>query len=295
MSIRQACFVSLLLVAASVCHAADREFAQTVKADPQGSVRVSNVAGKVLVTGWDRSEVEVKARLYGNAERVDVFSDKGRTTIRVILPRSSIRSGEADLEIRIPEQSDLDVSAVSADVETVHLSGPQRLTTVSGEIRAEFAKDFEGKTVSGDLRLKGKSEAGDVRVSSVSGDVFLERAGGDVEVTSVSGDLLLDVASVSTVRTRTTSGDLSLRGALANDGSVEADTISGDVTVRMKPQGGFQYEATSFSGTIGNCFGRHAENTSRHGPGSRLNGTTGEGRGRVRVKSMSGDVAICDR
>jgi DUF4097 and DUF4098 domain-containing protein YvlB len=282
-------------VAASVCHAADREFAQTVKADPQGSVRVSNVAGKVLVTGWDRSEVEVKARLYGNAERVDVFSDKGRTTIRVILPRSSIRSGEADLEIRIPEQSDLDVSAVSADVETVHLSGPQRLTTVSGEIRAEFAKDFEGKTVSGDLRLKGKSEAGDVRVSSVSGDVFLERAGGDVEVTSVSGDLLLDVASVSTVRTRTTSGDLSLRGALANDGSVEADTISGDVTVRMKPQGGFQYEATSFSGTIGNCFGRHAENTSRHGPGSRLNGTTGEGRGRVRVKSMSGDVAICDR
>jgi DUF4097 and DUF4098 domain-containing protein YvlB len=114
-------------------------------------------------------------------------------------------------------------------------------------------------------------------------------------VTSVSGDLLLDVASVTTVRTRTTSGDLSLRGALARDGSVEAETISGDVTVRVKPQAGFNYEATSFSGTIGNCFGRHAENTSTHGPGSRLNGSTGDGRGRVRVKSMSGDVAICDR
>jgi DUF4097 and DUF4098 domain-containing protein YvlB len=239
--------------------------------------------------------VEVNASLSGNVERVDVFSDKGRTTIKVILPRQSFHGGEADLEIHVPEHSDVDVSAVSAEVETQRLLGPQRLTTVSGGIRAEFAKDFEGKTVSGDVRLKGKSEAGDVRVSSVSGDVFLERAGGDVEVTSVSGDLLLDVASVSTVRTRTTSGDLSLRGALANDGSVEADTISGDVTVRMKPQGGFQYEATSFSGTIGNCFGRHAENTSRHGPGSRLNGTTGEGRGRVRVKSMSGDVAICDR
>jgi DUF4097 and DUF4098 domain-containing protein YvlB len=295
MSIRQACFVSLLLVAASVCHAADREFAQTVKADPQGSVRVSNVAGKVLVTGWDRSEVEVKARLYGNAERVDVFSDKGRTTIKVVLARSAFRGGEADLEIRVPEQSDIDVSAVSADVETQKLAGPQRLTTVSGEIRAEFAKDFEGKTVSGDLRLRGKAATGDVRISSVSGDVFLERAGGDVEVTSTSGDLLLDVASVSMVRTRTTSGDLSLRGALARDGSVEAETISGDVTVRVKPQAGFQYEATSFSGAIGNCFGRHAEPTSSHGPGTRLIGTAGDGRGRVRVKSMSGDVAICDR
>ncbi len=201
----------------------------------------------------------------------------------MILPRSSWRgSGEADLEIHIPQQSDLDVSAVSADVDTQRVLGPQRLTTVSGDIRAEFAKNFEGKTVSGDLRLKGQAEPGDVRVSSVSGDVYLDRGGGDVEVTSVSGDLLLDVASVTSVRTRTTSGDLSLRGALARDGSVEAETISGEVTVRVKPQAGFQYEATSFSGTIGNCFGRHAENTSAHGPGTRLNGTAGEGRGRVR-------------
>ena len=294
MSIRSLFIVSLLLAGTSAAHA-DQDFEQKVKADAHGSVRVSNVAGKVNVVAWDRLEVEVKARLSGNVERVDVFSDNGRTTIRVILPRSNFRSGEANLDIRVPRQSDLDVSAVSADVETQGLLGQQRLTTVSGEIRAEFVKDFEGKTVSGDLRVKGKSEPGDVRISSVSGDVYLDRGGGDVEVTSVSGALMLDVASARTVRTRTTSGDLSLRGALARDGSVEAETISGDVTVRMKPQAGFQYEATSFSGTLGNCFGRHAENTSTHGPGTRLNGTAGEGRGRVRVKSMSGDVAICDR
>jgi DUF4097 and DUF4098 domain-containing protein YvlB len=295
MSIRHTLMASLLFALAPVCHAADRDFDQKVKADAHGSVRISNVAGKVLITGWDRPEVEVKARLYGDVERVDVMSDNGRTTIKVILPRSTFHGGEADLDIHVPEQSDIDVSSVSADVETQRLIGPQRLSTVSGEIRAEFAKDFEGKTVSGDLRLRGKAEAGDVRISSVSGDVFLERAGGDVEVTSTSGDLLLDVASVSTVRTRTTSGDLSLRGALARNGSVEAETISGDVTVRVKPQGGFQYEATSFSGSIGNCFGRHAEATSTHGPGTRLIGTAGDGQGRVRVKSMSGDVAICDR
>jgi DUF4097 and DUF4098 domain-containing protein YvlB len=287
--------VFLMFAVASACHAADRDFEQRVKADPRGSVRISNVAGKVTVSGWDRAEVEVKARLSGNVERVDVFSDNGRTTIKVVLPRSNVHSGEAELEIRVPEQSDLDVSAVSADVITSRLTGPQRLTTVSGEIHADFVKDFEGKTVSGDLRLMGKSKLGDVRVSSVSGDVFLERAGGDVEVTSVSGDLLLNVASVTTVRTRTTSGDLSLRGALARNGNIEAETISGDVTVRVKPEAGFEYEASSFSGDIGNCFGQHSESTSRHGPGTRLSGTTGDGNGRVRVKSMSGDVAICDR
>jgi DUF4097 and DUF4098 domain-containing protein YvlB len=285
----------LSLAAASACSAADRDFEQKVAASPRGSVRVSNVSGTVNVTGWDRAEVEVKARLSGNVQRVDVFSDDGRTTIKVIVPRSSMRTGEADLEIRIPNQSDLDVSAVSADVETHRLTGPQRITTVSGEISADFTRDFEGKTVSGDMRLKGESKPGEVRVSSVSGDIILEKGAGEVEATTISGDLILDLANGSTVRTRTTSGDLSLRGSLVRDGSVDAETISGDVTVRVKPESGFGYEAVSFSGDIGNCFGQHAQSTSSHGPGTRLRGTAGEGRGRVRVKSMSGDVAICDR
>ena len=285
----------LSLATASVCGAADRDFERRLAADPRGSVKVSNVAGTVSVTGWDRAEVEVKARLYGSVERVDVSSDNGRISIRVVQPRSSIRVGEADLEIRVPLQSDLDVSAVSADVETTRLTGPQRLSTVSGDIRAELGKDFEGKTVSGDMWLKGSSQPGELRVSSVSGDITLERGAGELEATTVSGDLLLDVALASTVRTRTTSGDLSLRGSMVRDGSVEAETISGDVTVRVRPQAGFEYEATSFSGDIGNCFGKHSQSTNAHGPGSRLVGTAGEGRGRVRVKSMSGDVAICDR
>jgi DUF4097 and DUF4098 domain-containing protein YvlB len=291
-------FVTVLfvaLVASAACHAADRDFERTVPAESKGSVRISNVAGKVTVMGWDRSEVQVKAHLTGDVERVDVITDKGRTTIKVVMPRSSFRDGEADLDIRVPEQSDVDVSAVSADVETTRLTGPQRLTTVSGDVRAEFAKDFEGKSVSGDMRLKGTSQVGDVRVSSVSGDIYLDRAAGELDATSVSGDLMLDVGSASSIRTRTTSGDLTLRGSMLQDGSIEAETISGDVTVRVKPKAGFEYEASSFTGDIGNCFGKHSEATNAHGPGSRLMGTVGEGRGRVRVKSMSGDVAICDR
>jgi hypothetical protein len=76
--------------------------------------------------------------------------------------------------------------------------------------------------------------------------------------------------------------------------TVEADTVSGDVTLRPRAPAGFEYEATSFSGDIRNCLGGNAEATSRHGPGSRLNGKTGDGKGRLRVKSLSGDVEICD-
>jgi DUF4097 and DUF4098 domain-containing protein YvlB len=291
---QKAFFLALSLATASAWGADDRNFENSLPADPSGSVRISNVAGTVNVTGWDRAQVEVKARLYGSAQRVDVFRDGDRITIKVVYPRS-MREGEAKLDVRIPQQSDLDVSAVSAEVQTSRLTGPQRLTTVSGDIRAEFARNFEGKTVSGDMRLRGDRQPGNVRLSSVSGDVVLERGARDLEATTVSGDLVLDVTSGTTIRTRTTSGDLSLRGSLVRGGRVDAETISGDLTVRMKPDAGFEYEVTSFSGDISNCFGKHAEATRSRGPGTRLLGIAGEGRGAVRLKSMSGDVQICDR
>jgi DUF4097 and DUF4098 domain-containing protein YvlB len=129
----------------------------------------------------------------------------------------------------------------------------------------------------------------------VSGEIRLDGGAGSIEATSVSGDVRLEVETVREVRLHSTSGDLTFRGALTPEGNVEAETVSGDVNLRARAPAGFQYEASSFSGDIGNCFGKEAEATSRHGPGSRLSGATGDGKGRVRVKTMSGDVEICDR
>ncbi len=284
----------LALTAAAASQAAD--FQRKVAAEPKGSVQISNVAGRVSVSGWDRPEVEVTGNLGSGVDRVDVSSSGGRTVIRVVLPRRNNHSdGSADLDVRIPNQSDLDVSVVSADLDTTGLLGPQRLKSVSGDIRAQVAGvDFEGKTVSGDMRLTGNGKAADLRISTVSGDIVVERSAGEVEATTVSGDMRLELNDAHSVRMRTTSGDLSFRGSFAKGASLDAETISSDLTVRARG-GGFEYEAVSFSGDIGNGFGVRAERTSRHGPGSRLSGTEGNADARVRVKTMSGDVELCNR
>jgi DUF4097 and DUF4098 domain-containing protein YvlB len=129
----------------------------------------------------------------------------------------------------------------------------------------------------------------------VSGDITLDGGVGEIEATSVSGDVRLEMQMAHGVRLHSTSGDLTFRGGLSADANIEAETVSGNVTLRPRAQGGFEYEASSFSGDIGNCFGKEAEATSRHGPGSRLNGSTGDGKGRVRVKTMSGDIQLCDK
>jgi hypothetical protein len=85
-----------------------------------------------------------------------------------------------------------------------------------------------------------------------------------------------------------------LEGKLSARASVDGETISGEFRLDMKSEGGYRYEVSSFSGDIDNCFDKEAERASRYGPGTRLLGSRGDGKGEVRLKTMSGDITICD-
>jgi hypothetical protein len=285
----------MLLGATAASGANDQIFDRQVPAQPRGVVEISNVSGKIEVSGWDRPEVSVHAELAGGVEGVEVSSEGGHTSIKVRQPHGPGDGSEAHLRVKIPKDSELDVSAVSADVTTSGVFGVQRLSTVSGDVSAELAgADVELKTVSGDVRLKGRGQAAQLRVSTVSGDVHLEHGGGDIEASTVNGELIASLDGAHSARARTTSGDLRFEGTLAHGATLEATSVSGNLTVRTGADGGFAYEVSSFSGDISDCFNASPERTSKYGPGTRLTGSRGEGMGHVRLKTMSGDVQLCD-
>ena len=287
----------LVLLASAAAHAGSESttYAQAVAADPKGTVEISNVSGTVEVVGWDRLEVSVRADLNG-AERVDVTSDHGHTLVKVVLPHSG-HGGGSDLHVKVPKESELTVSAVSADVTSLGVLGAQRLNTVSGDITAELAgSDVVVNTVSGDLRLKGHGQPARLQVGAVSGDLRLEHGAGDLEARTVNGTLVVSLDSAHEVRLHTTSGDLHFEGKLTRGADFDATAISGDLNVRASADGGYNYDVSSFSGEIRNCFGAEpSERQHGRGPGHTLQGTRGEGAGRVHLKTMSGDIQLCDR
>ncbi len=289
--------VLLALCAGTLASASnDRTFDQLVATQPRGVVQISNVSGRIEVSGWDRNDVSVHAELDSGVERVDVASEAGRTTIKVVLPHTSAHGGEARLQVKVPKDSELDVSAVSAALTTQGVLGVQRLSAVSGNIEAELAgADVELKTVSGDLRLEGHGQPARLHVSTVSGDVHLEHGAGDLEASTVNGALVVSLDSARGVRVRTTSGDVRFEGKLSRGATLEATTVSGDLKVSAGAEGGYAYDVASFSGEITDCFNASPERVSQYGPGSRLEGTRGEGAGRLRLKTMSGNVQLCDR
>lgn len=291
---RVAVTVAVALLLAQTARA--EEIDKSAQADPRGEVVIGNVAGEVQVTGWDRSEVHVKADLSDGVERLDFKTSGARTTIEVVLPRGRSYQGSTDLVIQVPRNSSLVINTVSADQTIKDVRGSQRLQAVSGMIQTElWNEDMEVKNVSGDVTVNGHNGKGVLRATSVSGGLRLEDIGPEMELNTVTGDMRVRVAELSKARIRTTNGDLELRAAkLTDDVRIDAEGINGDLRFRLPRQLDTEFDISTFNGEIDNCFGPKPHRTSEYGPGNALRFKEGNGDGRIRIKALNGTVEICN-
>jgi len=293
--------LSPLAAVAALCTVASPAWAgtpinQRAAADPGGAVEISNVAGTVRVTGWDRNEVEVTGELGEGTERLDFAVIDKVTRVKVILPNRSNNVEDTDLVVRIPTASRLAVTTVSADIEVQDVTGAQRLQTVSADIRTEAAaEDVECKSVSGDVAVNGSGKKALVTITTVSGDAMALKVAGEVNANTVSGNLTLGLGETTRSRLRSTSGDLTMASVLAADGRLDIESISGDVRLELHGPVNAEFDVTSFNGEIRNCFGPKAVSTSEYAPGKEWQFREGQGTGRVRIKTLNGDISVCKK
>jgi len=274
-----------------------QEVQKSAQADPRGEVVISNVAGEVQVTGWDRNEVHVSADLSDDNQRLEFRSSGARTTIEVVLPRGHSYQGSTDLVVQIPRNSSLSMTTVSADQTVKDVRGTQRLQAVSGTIQTElWNEDLELKNVSGEINVRGHNGKGALRATSVSGGLRLEDVGSEMELNTVTGDMTVRVAELSKARIRTTNGNVELRASkVTDDLRIDAEGINGDLRFRFPRTLDAEFDISTFNGDIDNCFGPKPHKTSEYGPGNALRFKEGNGDGRVRIKALNGTVEICNR
>jgi DUF4097 and DUF4098 domain-containing protein YvlB len=285
---------AVALLAAAPLAQAGTPIDKRVAADPKGMVEISNTAGTVKVTGWDRAEVEVTGTLGDGSERLDFTTTGTLTRVKVVLPNKSWHVEDSDLVVKVPAGSSLTVNTVSADIGVQGVNGSQRLQSVSANVATQAgAEDVEVKTVSGDLTVAGTGQKGLLTLTTVSGDATVTRVSGEINGNTVSGDFRLGLGAVDRSRLRTTSGDLSIAAFLPNDGRLDIDSISGDVRIDLAPPVNAEFDVSSFSGDIRNCFGPKPARTDEYAPGKELRFTEGKGSARVRIKTLSGDVSVC--
>ncbi|HYD54206.1 MAG TPA: DUF4097 family beta strand repeat-containing protein [Gemmatimonadaceae bacterium] len=230
------------------------------KALQSGSrVRLNNVNGSVTVSAAAGNEVEVVGRRRrGSAEdiRVQVVETSEGIVACVVWRGDECdesgyhgrnrrgwddddrRSGRMDLEVRVPRGLHVHAGSVSGSVAVSGVEGEVRASSVSGDVRVVGirAPSLSASSVSGDIeaRVDALTGSGDLRFSSVSGDVVAELPkdfAADLRMSTVSGEI--DSSFPITLQGRTNSR--SIEGRIGEGGRrLTVSTVSGDLTLRVR-------------------------------------------------------------
>ena len=271
---------------------------ETMDAAADGYVDIYNTSGSIEVIGWSRNSVQVTGTLGDDVDELIFERDGDDILIKVKSRRSHGWHNDisSDLVIRVPHDSTIEVSGVSADIEVDKVRGEQSLSTVSGDIEATaVAADVEAESVSGDIELSGKGKKSETEAATVSGDITLSGLAGSVEVESVSGDLVVVKGSFDRAYFESVNGDLTFESALRSGGKLAMESINGTVEIEFTNKVSARFDIETFNGSIKVCFGPKPQRTSRYSPGLELSFTEGDGDGRVIIETLNGSVHICNK
>ena len=257
--------------------------------DKNGSVTVTSNSGDIVITGWSRDQVHVRALSEDDNIRMDVSSSRMNLEIG-----SGRRSGETRFEVSVPIGVRVTASTRSGDISVRGTHGQVEVRAQNGDIDVDdVTSRLDINSFSGDF--VGSNVSADVQVGTISGSVRLTDVRGSIEIGTVSGDIDLRGVTAKLVRGKTTSGDVTFDGLIDPAGRYELVTHSGDVRLHIPKDASAQVTVATWNGGVNSQFpitlkpGEHRIGASTT---KRFNFEIGGGAARINAETFSGDITI---
>ncbi len=199
-----------------------------------GDIRVRTGADGILAVRSDGGDAQSLVSGSGRAFRIDATGARSR--------------GDVDLSVELPrgtvvllrtQNAGISVSGTGADVE---------VRGTSGDISVTDARQLRISTVAGDITARDISDG--VRISTTSGDITLDNVTGDVEVAGTSSDVTLRDISSRRVQVEVVSGDVTWAGAFDDAGRYEFNAHSGDVRLQVPENTRALLDVQTFNGEV---------------------------------------------
>jgi DUF4097 and DUF4098 domain-containing protein YvlB len=251
-------------------------------APPGGGLRIDNANGRTRVIGEDRRDVEVRIAKSARAEseaqaeqlveeiRVLAREDgSGELDLEVDIPGRWNRRGRADLDVRVPRELRIQVSASNGRLCIEGLRGAVRARSANGAVRVvDVIGDVEIHT--SNAKVHTQCTCGRLRARSSNGKIELEEHRGSVDAATSNGTICCALA------------DMGKEGVVlaTSNGRIALDlpeTADGDVDIRVD------------NGVIRTS--RELEPQSRERSG-RLKGTLGRGGVPIRLRASNGTITL---
>jgi DUF4097 and DUF4098 domain-containing protein YvlB len=240
----------------------EERFEKMVAMAPDGTLSLGNIAGDIRVTSAPGSYVRIRAMKVSRAATLEQAQENAM-----------------DVQIEISETE----GDVRVKTEYPRNGGRGFEVTVDYDVEVPAHASLEISSVSGNVEVSNCG--GDARLRSVSGDIQADGVGGKAQAESVSGNVSVRAVD-GEAHGKTVSGDVWME---LSGGPVTAESVSGDLRVAQPANGGFDVDASTFSGRIKSDFQLSGDRKPNR---ERLAGAVNGGGQNVRLKTFSGNIEL---
>lgn len=273
----------LFLIPAGLLMAAgQKQTAKTIETTTSPRITISNLAGKVVVKGWDRLQVHVvysisSPRIAVNTAQIPSQGPAQKVHFITYVVNRSVAAEDPTVNyvVQVPNGTNLEIHDPQGSVNIQSIKGDTSVDSLGGNI---FVADA----------------AGHLSVRSVGGNIEVIRPSGRVEAYSINGNLHFVNSKSSRLRGTTTSGTIVYEGDFVPGGDYVLSDYSGNINILCPPTASFELDAKTVRGKLDNAFpivSRGAASSFLPSSNS-IFGTRGTGQATLELTSFSGTISI---
>jgi hypothetical protein len=259
------------------------ESTETLRFDAptERTLRIDNANGRTRIVGEERDDVEVEVHRVARAEseegakrllediQVQSTGQPSSLELEIVTPGRWNRRGRADLEVRVPRQLTVEVSASNGRVGVYGIRAPVSVRSSNGKVRLEDLIGDADVTATNAV-VSCRCLRGRLTARSSNGNIKLEEHRGSVDASTSNGLISVEVEELTSegVHLATSNGRILLE---------LPDEVDGDVDLRVD------------NGVIRNS--RTLCRCTRDTTG-RVRGTLGGGGTPIRLRTSNGSISL---
>lgn len=220
-------------------------FDTTVAVEKGTILDVTAATGSIIVRGWDRNEIEVRAE----SESGEFQFSRSARSVRFEARRITRARDEVSIQIRVPLNTRTVIANSSGEVQVLDVRGEVDANLLNGEVIIRGASGRTAiSTVNAEVTVTDVD--GPLKVQSMTGEIALREIRGDIEVISSSGEVSMSGIQANHVQTEMVQGDIFFDGALNPYGKYDFSTHSGDVHLFFPQNAAGSLNLQSFTGSL---------------------------------------------
>ena len=297
LSLPAAAFAATLAMPSAQPLGAQRTVELGRAATPTVSLRIVGTFAELRIRGWDRDSIALTGSIPADARLDGGFGGSpSRPSVGAkfyMETPTGVPAGK--LELRVPARARVWAKSGTAAIDVDGVTGGLDLNIVGGSVRVSGAP-HELSVESMDGAVTIESTASWLRVKTATGDITLAGSGGeDVALTTVSGTIRVASGRYERARIESVTGPLIFAGDLAPGATLDANTHSGPIELRLLRKSNADLDVASVAGTIENALTGRPAVAGREGRGQEIGLTLGSGGARVFLRSFKGHIRLLAR